>query len=263
MQGHAHQAILSSVAAKLRAERPLVHNITNFVVMNPTANALLAIGASPAMAHAVEEVADFTPHARALVVNIGTLDSPFVAGMHLAVKTANRHGVPWLLDPVGAGATPYRTRVATELAAQGPAIIRGNAGEIIALAGASGALTKGVDSLAQSEAALEAARDLAARSGALVAVTGAVDYVVSTYETLAVPGGHLMSQSVTGTGCMTSAIIGACLAVAPPREAALAGLSFMKCAAEIAADQSAGPGRFAVALIDALHHLALAASPEL
>jgi hydroxyethylthiazole kinase len=246
------------LAAKLRAERPLIHNITNFVVMNLTANALLAIGASPAMVHAVEEVADFVPLSRALVLNIGTLDAPFVAGMDLAVKAARQCGVPWLLDPVGAGATPYRTRIATALAAQGPAIIRGNAGEIIALAGASDALTKGVDSLAHSEAALDAARDLAAQTGAVIAVTGATDYVVSADGVLAVPGGHAMSQSVTGTGCATSAIIGAYLTVALPREAAYAGLTLMKRAAEHAAQHSTRPGRFAVALIDALHELTLA-----
>jgi hydroxyethylthiazole kinase len=241
------------VLARLRAERPLVHNITNFVVMNWTANVLLAAGASPAMVHAPEEAGEFAAISRALVINIGTLDASFVEGMERAVAAAGAHGVPWALDPVGVGATGYRNAVAAMLAARKPAVIRGNAGEIMALAGVAGARVRGVDSLAGSDEAVEAARALSTATGAVVAVTGATDYVVTGSEVTAIPGGHALSQSVTGTGCAATALVGACLAVAPPREAAVAGLALMKRAAEIAARRATGPGAFAVAFLDALH----------
>lgn len=247
---------VAAIAAMLVAKRPLVHNITNFVVMNFTANALLAIGASPAMVHAAEEVEEFVAISQALVINIGTLDGAFVNSMELAAATAVRTGVPWVLDPVGVGATAYRNRVAARLAGLGPSIIRGNAGEIIALAGASGAHMKGVDSLVASDNAVEAAAALAARTGAVVAVTGATDYVVAPAGIRTVTGGHAISQMVTGTGCMTTAIVGACLAVASPIAAAEAGLTLMKRAAERAALRSNEPGSYAVGLIDSLHALA-------
>jgi hydroxyethylthiazole kinase len=258
---------LRDALACLRQTRPLVHNITNFVVMNWTANVLLALGASPVMAHAREEVEDFAGLAQALVINIGTLDAPFVEAMHLAAKRARKKGVPWILDPVGAGATRYRTETSEDLIARKPAIIRGNAGEILALAGKVKAASKGVDSLAASEAAVEAARRLAGQSGAIVVVTGETDYVVSTERTERVKGGHAMSQQVTGTGCATTAVIGAFLAVEPAFDAAIHGLSVMKRAAEKAADgasggasrgsgsampQAVGPGSFAIRMLDAL-----------
>ena len=119
----------------LRALRPLVQNITNYVAMTPSANVLLALGASPAMVHAVEEVEDFVAISDALAVNIGTLSPPWVAAMRAAAERAKALGKPWVLDPVGCGATPYRSAVAAELAALGPAVIRGNASEILSLAG--------------------------------------------------------------------------------------------------------------------------------
>ncbi|HEY0094456.1 MAG TPA: hydroxyethylthiazole kinase, partial [Archangium sp.] len=154
--------LISGVWESLKAVRersPLVHNITNYVVMNNTANALLAVGASPAMVHAREEVADFAAISQALVVNIGTLSPDWVEGMRLAIHSARQSRVPWVLDPVGAGATRYRTTTAGELARQGPAVIRGNASEVLAVAGAAGA-TRGVDSTRSSEDSLEAARQL-------------------------------------------------------------------------------------------------------
>ncbi|MHB2169074.1 hydroxyethylthiazole kinase [Alsobacter sp. R-9] len=243
----------AGVLRAVRAERPLVHNITNFVVMNFTANVLLAAGASPAMVHAVEEVEEFVAFSRALVVNIGTLDAGFVAGMERAATAAAKAGVPWVLDPVGVGATGYRNRVAAGLLDRGPAVVRGNASEIIALAGVSGARPRGVDSAAGSEEALAAARSLSARSGAVVAITGATDYVVSGDDVSGITGGHPMSQDVTGTGCATTALVGACLAVAGPRDGAVAALSLMKAAATRAAAAAQGPGSFAVHLLDALH----------
>ena len=192
---------LRDALALLRAKRPLVHNITNLVVMNWTANILLALGASPVMAHALEEVEEFAAMAGALVVNIGTLDAGFVEAMISAAETARKQHVPWILDPVGVGATRYRTETARKLLERKPAIIRGNAGEILALAGEAAGAVKGVDSLAASDASLHAAQRLAKKAGALVAVTGAVDYVTDGERVARVEGGHAMSQQVTGTGC--------------------------------------------------------------
>lgn len=246
-----HQAALSAALVKLRAERPLIHNITNFVVMNWTANVLLAAGASPAMVHAVEEVAEFTAISKALVINIGTLDASFVAGMDLAIASAQTHRVPWVLDPVGVGATRYRTDVALRLSRMKPAAIRGNASEIMALAGAAGS-GRGVDSLSASADAIDAARHLSGDTGAVVAVTGATDYVIVGEDVTPVSGGHPISQQVTGTGCATTALVGAFLAVLPARDAAIAGLALMKRAAELAEPEAPGPAGFATMLIDAI-----------
>ncbi|MGL4240006.1 MAG: hydroxyethylthiazole kinase, partial [Beijerinckiaceae bacterium] len=193
-----HGDIARGVWRRVRSERPLVHNITNFVVMNVTANALLAVGASPAMVHAPEEAADFAAISRSLVINIGTLDATFVNGMLRAAEAAQKAGVPWVLDPVGVGATRYRQETAGRLLAFKPAVIRANASEIIALAGSVGS-GKGVDSGDSSESALAAAKALNAQTGAVVAVTGATDYVVADVVGTPIAGGHPLSQSVTGT----------------------------------------------------------------
>jgi hydroxyethylthiazole kinase len=243
---------LRDALALLREKRPLVHNITNFVVMNWTANILLALGASPVMAHAPEEVEDFAAMAQALVINIGTLDATFVASMHLAAKRARKKSVPWILDPVGAGATNYRTETAKSLIARKPGIIRGNAGEIMALAGKAKGASKGVDSLAASDAAVDAAKRLAEKSGAIVVVTGATDYIVSAERIETVEGGHAMIQQVTGTGCAATAVIGAFMGVEPAFDAAVHGLSIMKRAAAKAVIDAPGPGSFAIRMLDAI-----------
>ncbi|MCB1495713.1 MAG: hydroxyethylthiazole kinase [Bauldia sp.] len=246
---------LTSAIDRLRSRGPLVHNITNYVVMNSTANALLAAGASPAMVHALDEVADFAPIAQALVINIGTLSAPWVAAMEKAAEAANAAGVPWILDPVAAGATAYRTETATRLAAMGPAVIRGNASEIMSLAGEAGG-ARGVDSTKGSEAAQDAARRLAKRTGAVVAVTGAVDYVTDGERMVGLANGDPMLARVTGTGCMATAIIGACLGAGlAPFDAAVAGLTMLGVAAETAIRHANGPASFQVGLIDALHRL--------
>jgi hydroxyethylthiazole kinase len=237
--------------ADMRAKRPLVHNITNFVVMNFTANVLLAAGASPVMAHAPEEVSDFAGMAGALVINMGTIDSGFFGSMDLAIRKARKNNVPWVLDPVGVGATRFREGIGKYLAKHKPSVIRGNASEIMALAGRAAA-SKGVDSLEGSDAAVDAAKRLSIKRKTVVAVTGETDYVVDGEDVTAITGGNAMSQQVTGTGCATTALVGAFLAVAPPREAAIAALQLMKHAATEAARTSAGPGSFSVALIDAL-----------
>jgi hydroxyethylthiazole kinase len=241
----------ADVLARVRAERPLIHNITNFVVMNITANALLATGASPVMAHALEEVTDFTALSRAVVVNMGTVDSAFFPAMHMAARKARRKKIPWVLDPVGVGATDFRRGVGRHLLRLRPSVVRGNASEIMALAGEA-ATAKGVDALDASDAALDAAKRLAVKRKVVVAVTGKTDYVVHGEEVTAITGGHRLSQQVTGTGCVTTALVGACLSVAPPPEAAVAALQLMKWAAAEAAKGAKGPGSFAVRLIDAL-----------
>jgi len=241
---------------KIRAGRPLVHNITNYVVMNTTANALLALGASPVMAHAVEEVEEMAGLAAALVLNIGTLSGPWIEAMKIAARAARKKGIPIILDPVGAGATRFRTAVALELlAAARPAIVRGNASEIRALAAAGGE-TRGVESRHGAEEALEAARELAARYGSIISISGAVDLIVGTERTARVRNGHPMMARVTGMGCAASALTGALLAVNPlPLRAAAHAMAVMGIAGEMAAERSIGPGSLQVNFLDALYAL--------
>jgi hydroxyethylthiazole kinase len=249
-------AACSSILDQIRARTPLVHNITNYVVMNNTANALLALGASPAMVHANEEVEEFVAISSALVINIGTLSPAWVTAMEKAARAANARGLPWALDPVGAGATAYRTNTSAMLARLKPACIRGNASEIMVLAGATAERTKGVDSSRGSSDALAAARQLAKTTGAVVAVTGAIDYVTDGTQLISLANGHPLMAKVTGLGCTATALVGAALAVEKNRLAAVAaGLSFLALAGEIAAEKSPGPGSLQLHLLDALHQL--------
>ncbi len=248
-------AIWDSVR-RVRERAPLVHNITNYVVMNNTANALLAIGASPAMVHAAEEVEDFVGISSALVVNIGTLSPPWVAAMHLAVRKANAAGIPWVLDPVGVGATGYRTEVAGELGALRPTVVRANASEVMALAGAATGPTRGVDSTASTNDGLEPAHRLARATGGVVAMTGVTDYVTDGTHTHAINNGHAMMARVTGLGCSVSALVGAFLAVEKDALlAAVSALTVFGVAGEIAAARAAGPGSLQMQLLDVLHNL--------
>lgn len=241
----------------IRERRPLVHNITNFVVMNNSANALLALGASPAMVHSSDEVEDFVALSQALVVNIGTLYSEQIAAGKLAAIRAKAAGIPWVFDPVGAGATPYRQAAAVALARLGPSVIRGNGSEILALAQQVRAgQGRGVDSLHGSEAALDAARKLAEDSGAAIAITGEVDYVTDGRRVVEIHNGHALMTRVTGLGCSATAIIGAFLAVEPDALAAtVAALAVFGVAGELAAEQARGPGSLQVELLDALYAL--------
>lgn len=243
--------------ATVRERQPLVHNITNFVVMNNTANALLAVGASPAMVHASDEVEDFVAISQALVINIGTLYSEQIAACKLAATRARTAEVPWILDPVGAGATPYRRTAAGALALLRPNVIRGNGSEILALAQqAHTGQGRGVDSLHGSETAVAAARTLAGKTGAAVAITGAVDYVTDNARLVEIHNGHPLMARVTGLGCSATAIIGAFLAV--ERDALVAtaaGLAVFGVAGEIAAERARGPGSLQVELLDALYAL--------
>jgi hydroxyethylthiazole kinase len=248
-------AIWADVEA-IRAQAPLVHNITNYVVMNTTANALLALGASPVMAHAEDEVEEMAGLARALVINIGTLSAAWVEAMVKAGRVAGRNGRPIILDPVGAGATRFRTLEAGRLLREAPpAVIRGNASEIRALANA-GEATKGVDSVHGSEEALDAARVLAGRHHCVVSVSGAIDIIVSETTVIRVSNGHPMMPRVTGLGCAATALTGAFAAVNPSALAAAAhAMAVMGIAGEIAAAHSPGPGSFQVHFLDALYLL--------
>lgn len=241
--------------AEIRRTAPLVHNITNYVVMNNTANALLAVGASPAMVHAADEVEEFVGISRAVVINIGTLSGPWVTAMRAAADRATRLGIPWVLDPVGVGATSFRNTVAGDLTARGPSVIRGNASEILALAG-TGARTKGVDSAHATNDAIDAGREIARRSRAVVAITGAADYVTDGTRVATLRNGHPLMARVTGMGCTATAIVGAFLAVDRDAfRATVNGLTVIGVAGELAAELAAGPGSLQVHLLDALHRL--------
>ncbi|MCX8160726.1 MAG: hydroxyethylthiazole kinase [Candidatus Saccharicenans sp.] len=240
----------------IRRRAPLVHNITNFVVMNLTANALLSIGASPVMAHAVEEVEEMVGLASALVINIGTLSRHWVEAMARAVRAAEKKKIPVVLDPVGAGATSFRTTTARHLLESGPvSIIRGNGSEILALVDA-GTRTKGVDSLEKPEAAVEAGRQLSRQYGCAVSISGPTDIVVREGQTIRVENGHPLMPRVTGLGCTASALTGAFAAVNPDTlEAAAGAMAIMGICGELAAEQARGPASFELHFLDWLHHI--------
>jgi len=241
---------------RIRAESPLIHNITNYVVMNFTANALLSLGASPVMAHAVEEVEEMAGLASALVLNIGTLSRPWIEAMLLAGRAAKRKGIPVVLDPVGCGATRFRTETALRILKEDPpAILRGNGSEIRALDLQEGA-TKGVDSRHTAEAALEAARSLSLRYGCAVSVSGPVDVIIHGDSVIRVANGHPLMPRVTGLGCAASALTGAFAAVNPsPQLAAAHAMAVMGIAGEMAAEGAEGPGSFQARFLDARYRI--------
>lgn len=238
----------------LREAKPLVHQITNFVVMNETANATLALGALPVMAHAREEVEEMAALAGALVLNIGTLAPDWIEAMLLAGKTAGGNGTPIVVDPVGAGATSYRTETARRLLDElDVTVLRGNAGEIATLLGVE-AEVRGVESIDTAAVPAELAREAARTLGVVVAVTGAVDHVSDGERTVGIENGDPLLSAVSGTGCMSTAITGCFCAVKPgtPLEAAAEALAAFGVAGEDAAREAKGPGTFHAALYDAL-----------
>ncbi len=242
--------------AAIRERRPLVHQITNYVVMNETANATLALGALPVMAHALQEVEEMAAAASALVLNIGTLSDEWVEAMALAGRAANSRGTPVVLDPVGAGATRYRTETALRLLDElDVAVVRGNAAEIATLAGQEAEIhgVEAVGGAGGPELAREAARVL----GCVAAVTGRVDHVSDGQRSYALANGHELLGTVTGTGCMATAITGCFLAVRgdDPLDAAAEALVAFGVAGEDAAESASGPGSFHVALYDAIYAL--------
>ena len=242
--------------AILREKSPLVHNITNYVAMNFSANALLAAGASPVMAHAADEVADMAMIAGALVINIGTLDAEWVASMLKAGKAKHEAGGVVILDPVGVGATAYRTETAWRIIEEcHPDIIRGNASEIMALINAD-IKSKGVDSSASSDDALSAAKKLAADAGAVVVISGETDYITNGTEVFTVEGGNPIMTSVTGMGCTATALVGAFAAVeSDPMVAATAAMAVMSLAGERAAANARGNGSMQMHFLDELYNL--------
>ena len=254
----------------VRAQAPLVHSITNWVVINFNANVLLAMGASPVMAHACEEVADMAMIAQALVLNIGTLTADKVQAMRLAQAQARHRGIPVVLDPVGAGATPYRNQALGELIQSGPpSIIRGNGSEIMSVAdtvlgqvdATTAVTTKGVDSVMASGQSLDAALALAKCIEGVVCVSGQTDYIVDAHgRQVMLNNGDVWMTKVTGVGCSATALIGAFAAVQPDAwRATVAAMAYWGVVGELAAEQTramdAGVGTYATKLLDVTHGL--------
>jgi hydroxyethylthiazole kinase len=241
----------------LRERKPLIHNITNYVVMNETANAILAIGALPVMAHAQEEVEELAAAAGAVVLNIGTLSRPWIEAMLLAGKAANEAGVPVVLDPVGAGATTLRTDTAKRILDEvDVAVLRGNAAEVAALAGLEAKIS-GVEAIGVGAGAATIARTAATTLGVVASVTGPVDHISDGGRTLAIANGDRLLTTITGSGCMSTAMTGCFVAVraASLVDGAAFALAAIGVAGEDAAADAKGPGTFHALLYDALYAL--------
>nr|WP_308797291.1 hydroxyethylthiazole kinase [Agromyces protaetiae] len=256
---------------RLRETSPLTHCITNSVVTNFTANALLAIGAAPAMVDIVGEAGPFARVAGGLLVNLGTPTPEQRDAAREAVAGASEAGTPWVLDPVAIGALPIRTALARELVAHRPTVVRGNASEILALAG-EGAGGRGVDAADSTDAATDAAEHLARTYGSVVAVSGPVDLITDGTRTARISNGDALLTRITGGGCALGAIMAAFLATAPAHDTRAAGTGHpddvtpddtafdatvaatlvYTIAAELAAARSNGPGTFATQFLDAL-----------
>lgn len=247
---------LNKILNELKAQTPLVHNITNYVVMNTTANALLAIGASPVMAHAIEEVEEITSISSALVINMGTLSPKWVEAMELAIKKANQLSIPVVFDPVGVGASSYRTKTALQIIEQyKPSVIRGNASEILALTQLSNN-TKGVDSTISSENALNAAQELSKKLNSTIVISGAVDYIITGELIDKVTKGKPIMAKVTGMGCTATSIIGSCVAVhSNYHVASHMAMELMGKAGNKAEKISKGTGSFQINFLDALYQI--------
>jgi len=241
---------------KLRAATPLTQCITNYVSMDIMANVLLASGASPAMVHAAQEIEQFVPLIGALSINIGTLSPSWVEGMYAAAKAANAAGKPWVLDPVAAGCTAYRTGVAADLLKLRPTVLRGNGAEVLALAGLEDIEgQKGVDSSVSALDAIGAAQGLARKHHCIVVVTGAVDIVTDGTSSVAISNGVPMLQQITASGCSLSSLIAAFCAVQAPLEAAIHGCAYFGLAAQVAQENGHGPGSLRAMFMDSLSSL--------
>ncbi len=246
----------------VRVQSPLVHHITNYVTANDCANTVLALGGSAVMADDRDEVEEMTSLSSALVLNIGTLSRRTLSSFLLAGKKANALGIPVILDPVGLGTTDLRRGLMAEILSEiDITVLRGNMSEILNVHGTPAA-TKGVDSSVATENRGEAiARTLSRRLGCIVAITGRVDLISDGERSYAVDNGRPLLTKVTGTGCMSTSIIGLCCATgAPPLYAALLGLSVMGISGEIAEEglrEGEGPGSFKMKLIDAFSHFTL------
>ncbi|WP_100403212.1 hydroxyethylthiazole kinase [Bacillus sp. FJAT-42315] len=240
---------------KLREQQPLIHNITNVVVTNFTANGLLALGASPVMAYAKEEVADMARISSALVLNIGTLDEEKVEAMIIAGKAANEASIPVIFDPVGAGATTYRTEVARKIVREvNVAVIRGNAAEIAHVTGHKWEI-KGVDAKEGQGDPIQLAQEAAKSLGMSVVITGKTDVITDGNTTYLVHNGDAMLTKVTGAGCLLTSVIGAFAAVEKDvLSAAVSAVVTYGVAAERAIEMigEKGPGSFQIELLNSL-----------
>ena len=237
----------------IRQTNPLIHNISNLVVMPITANILLALGAAPIMAHAKQELSDIIQLAQSLVINIGTLDKPWIASIKIGQEAALKCGIPIVLDPVGAGSSRYRTKTALKILKRGVHIIRGNASEIMALTDAT-IKTKGVDSMQTSVNALASARTLAKKYHCIVVISGKIDFVISATQTVALNYGTPLLTKVVGMGCSLTAIIASFLTVNTDAFAAsVHATALMGLVAEYAEKKSTGPGSFYTQLLDSLY----------
>lgn len=249
-------ASAAELLSALRESPPLTHCITNTVVAGFTANVLLALGAAPAMVDIVDEAGLFAGVASGTLINLGTPTPEHRAASLEAVAGANAAGTPWVLDPVAIGALPVRTALAHDLVASRPTAIRGNASEILALAGFSSG-GRGVDATDTTDAASDAALALAARHGSVVAVSGPVDLITDGHRIVRIANGDELLTRVTGGGCALGAVMAAFLGTArtagtdPLTAVASANLVYTV-AAEQAAARASGPGSFAVELLDAL-----------
>jgi len=255
MEGDLREKCIA-ILRRIKAHRPLVHHITNLVVTNDNANTMLAVGALPVMAYAEEEVEEMVAAAQALVINIGTLTREVVKSAILAGKRANTLGIPVVFDPVGVGATSFRTSSAqTILQEVKVAVVRGNASEVTALLGRKAPI-RGVESFDEVPEVAHLAEEAAKHFGTTVAVTGKVDFVSDGERVTRIENGDILLTRVTGTGCMATSLCGACVAVEEDALlAASAALGFLGVCAEIAALSSHGPGSFRYRLFDAMYSL--------
>jgi hydroxyethylthiazole kinase len=243
---------LRAASAALRDSAPLVHCLTNTVVQTITANALLAIGAAPAMVDEPAEAGEFAAVASAVLVNVGTVQQRTAEAMRLAARAATEAGTPWVLDPVAVGGLTFRTELAVELVELRPTVVRGNASEVMALAG-TGKGGRGVDSTATPEDALEAAGELARRTRGVVAVSGPVDVVTDGERVVRIGGGSPLLTRTTGAGCALGAVVAAYVAAAAdPLSGTVTAHAHVALAAETAAELADGPGTFAIRWLDAL-----------
>ncbi len=263
LQGSLQQS-LQGCLTNLRNTTPLVHNITNSVVMNSTANALLALGASPLMSDATEEISPLVELANSLVINIGTVTSRTSMAMKCAASHACATGRPWILDPVGAGATRFRLDTSRLLMEYQPTVVRGNAAEIQALflsdprftEQRDESMTRGVDSLLAADAILGHAVQAARRHNTVIGITGATDIITDGERVIRIHNGHPMMTRVTGTGCTATALIGAFLGIEQdPLIATVAGIACLSVAGELAAKNSRGPGSLQLNILDELYNL--------
>lgn len=241
---------VAQVIADVRRTQPLVHCITATVSMAIVADGLLAAGARPMMTETAAEAPALDALADALLVNLGTLSVDGLAGIPPTVAAASARCIPWVLDPAAIGVAPVRTPLARELISRGPALVRGNASEILALAGGRGG--RGADSTATTRDAHDAAVALARRWGTVVAVSGVTDLIVGADRTATLTGGSDLLPRVTGTGCLLGGLAAACAAVAAPFDAAVAAVTWLNRAGELAAGRHGRPGSFRIGLLDAL-----------